>query len=220
MIAGSRSLGVALLVLACAPAEPEPAPSASSGEAASVVPCPATTPVRVTADSIGPFAADVPLEELRRLCPTVRDTFVLGDEVTRPALLLSLEGVQIWALQDSVVPHPDTGFDTPGALVLTEPASAWMVTGTAAALPLSLSMDAPFSRLREAYGKGFSFNEPTAAVVFCSLPGLTFFLDLNPSRMPRDPTALSQIPSSSRIRELMVSRDPWRLRRATTRCTD
>ena len=81
----------------------------------------------ITADSIGVLAFRLTLGQLRRLCPSSKDTVMYGEESVSPAVRFRLGAVTVVASQD--LPPNDQ-------LHPNDPLDFWIIAGAQARLPL------------------------------------------------------------------------------------
>ena len=180
----------ALLLAGCAQARPSQV-------------CDAPSPIRIRTDSIGPLSLAAPLAELRRQCPTARDTVYYEHEAVFPAVWFAFRGLEVWGVQARM----DEERFEPMALIPHCPADFWKVSGSNAVLPGGAPFHAPVADLNQTYGELSWFAENQVHARWAGLPGFSFVLDVNGSdfeRLDQDPSLLAQ----SRVQELRIGAPP------------
>lgn len=151
----------------------------------------------ISMDSIGGLDLHATLAELRRRCPSARDTEFSGIESINQAVVFHVRSLRVIATQlSNAVINPD------------EPAEIWWITGRSATLPLGVPLTAPWSLIRQTYGRGVaSWNEGTI-VTFCRFPGLELVIDRGSVEGALAPTDdLSFIAGATRLEEVRVISD-------------
>jgi hypothetical protein len=154
----------------------------------------------VTVDSIGILNVHRTIAELRRLCPSARDTVTEGEETLNPGIVFHLGSVTLIASQ--IIGR--SGDSLASAL----PANFWRVIGSRARLPLGLTLASRWSDLHAAYGPGVAHWEAGGVVVqFCRFPRFEFLLNYGsgPGGAPDD---LASIPGGVRIWEVWMITEP------------
>jgi hypothetical protein len=156
-------------------------------------------PLRVSRDSIGPLPVRDALVVLRALCPAARDTLEYGEESAYPAIRFPFVGVDV------------TGWQYSGNLQPDRPAQVWSVMGSNARLPNGVSLDATWSEISKAYGRGAGTASTRVTVWFCELPQFRFELDTDPDRVQRIWQGdFSQVPPDTRVRRVSILMTPVR----------
>ena len=156
-----------------------------------------TLPPLVTSDAIGTLDLHQAVAELRRACPSARDTVFLGTESRNPAIVVPFGSVTAIGMQP--------GYAYTDSLVWSVPADLWHVSGQLANLPLGLTLGSSWPQFRTRYGRGIAHHEDrSVVVVFCRYPRLWFVLAGYPDFEGGFTDDLSVLPDTVRVESIWV----------------
>ncbi len=153
-----RALGLAALALTASACHPKQ--SSATGAASHC----AGTALLVTEDGVGTLSLDSSIAALRAQCPQARDTSWLTMTSYDSAIVISLPGATILAIQDSIL-QPN------------QPADLWVITGDSVRLPRNLSLTSSWATIARTYGRftsSLSYDITNSSVVFCGMKGMGF----------------------------------------------
>jgi len=157
-----------------------------------------STPVSITEDSVGPLNLHHNVGELRKLCPSARDTVIEGEESTNQAVAFHIDRTTAVAMQ--TLKEADAPLDA------AAPADLWLFAGVGAVLPEGISLGSRWGNLRAAYGRAGGSIMDQVAVGFCRYPRIQFDLQLTlpDSQLVGYTNNLSAIPDTAAIRRVWL----------------
>ena len=169
-----------LIVAGCAPPEHRPLVSDSSLVAEvhrSVADCLGRDSlVHIDIGQIGALRLDLPIRELRQLCPNIRDTIASVGEAIDTAIVISRPGLavvgRIATIGSDEGPYP---YHVDSSRVIHR----WTVTGSAGLLPGGVPLSATWDSLLHAFGRPRVIPlNGNVLVSFCErLPDIAFNFD-------------------------------------------
>lgn len=123
---------------------------------------------------VGALRLDLPLAELHRLCPNLRDTVAHGVETMDTAIVITRPNLSVVGRLGLI----SGGYrdEPPYRVDSTRSIYYWTVTGTAATLPGGVPLSATYDSLTRAYGRSEAFPVNGDIITrFCErLPRMTF----------------------------------------------
>ena len=129
--------------------------------------------VAISVGHVGSLRLDLPLDSLRRRCPSSRDTTANGDEELDTAIVIARPGLRLVGKLAQI-----EGEDGRQSVHVTDAdkVQQWMVIGSAGLLPRTVPLTATWRMLVSAYGPvtNQSGSNGDVFLSFCSMPGFVF----------------------------------------------